>query len=203
MLDVSRLGLTPRPKSFLVAHRTARLSGAACLSPKMLRLNLAIIPFSLLLVSVLAARPVIKIGLTSTTCGNTAGIAVNQAQSLRWWANDTNARGGITVNGTVYDVNFVMCAAFPLPQASAEFRLVTTMRSILSSLVRSPSRLHAAHCDLLIDFPSAILYDRLVNVDKVDLLMGPFGTNLFRAAPYAQQYKIPMMNIGDFTCASL
>lgn len=80
------------------------------------RLILAVILCFLPLVSVQATRPVLKIGLTSTTCGNTAGIAINQVQSLRWWANDTNARGGITVNGTVYDVDFVMCDTSLPPQ---------------------------------------------------------------------------------------
>lgn len=55
-----------------------------------------------------AANPTVKVGVSLAKCGSAAETAQPAEQSLRWWANYTNNRGGIIINGTAHDVELVM-----------------------------------------------------------------------------------------------
>lgn len=64
---------------------------------------------ALLALSATAQRPKLKYGLTLATCGVSASIAVLQRQTLLWYANFTNAHGGVNVSGVIHDIEFIMC----------------------------------------------------------------------------------------------
>lgn len=62
-----------------------------------------------LALAVAAQRPKLKYGLTLAQCGVSASIAVLQRQTLLWYANFTNAHGGVNISGVIHDIEFVMC----------------------------------------------------------------------------------------------
>lgn len=77
----------------------------------------AMAPFALLTLTCLvlgaavaAQRPVLKYGLTLSQCGLSASISIGQKQTLEWYANYTNAHGGVNISGVIHDVEFVMYA---------------------------------------------------------------------------------------------
>lgn len=68
----------------------------------------------LLVVAVAAQRPVLKYGLTLSQCGVSASISMGQKQTLEWYANYTNAHGGVNISGLIHDVEFVMYGSLTL-----------------------------------------------------------------------------------------
>lgn len=78
--------------------------------PHMARVQLLVCIAALLSLTS-AANPTVKVGVTLAKCGLAAQIAQPAEESLRWWANYTNTHGGIVINGTVHDVELVMCVS--------------------------------------------------------------------------------------------
>lgn len=64
----------------------------------------------LAMVCVVAQRPKLKYGITLAECGVSASISLAQKQTVLWYANYTNANGGVNISGVIHDLEFVMYA---------------------------------------------------------------------------------------------
>lgn len=69
-----------------------------------------------------AANPAVKVGVSLAKCGAAAETAQLVEKSLRWWENYTNTHGGVNINGTVHDVQLVMCASCSLTTSARHSR---------------------------------------------------------------------------------
>lgn len=64
-----------------------------------------------LYVALVHGEQVLRIGGTLSKCGTNAALASQVEDSLRWWASFINDHGGVIINETAFDVQFVMCVS--------------------------------------------------------------------------------------------
>lgn len=152
----------------------------------------------LCLAAVWAANPTLKIGGVLAQCGASSALSIKMAESLQWWAKYINAKGGITVNGTQYDVQVIRCGQgcfFPSP-CGDELTLFTSYNDAFDPQLRGARLSRAVQSHKC--FPAAILYDRLINVDKVDALLGPFGGSVTPSFALARAARVPVLVTGSY-----
>ena len=84
----------------------------------------------LLLLLVAAQNPKGKIGATLGRCGSSSDLIIRVDAALHWWANYTTTHGGIIINGTVHDVQFIRFEPFVS-------LILTTALAIMTQTIQS------------------------------------------------------------------